>query len=535
MAAFPPLTRGSPLPWLGGLLSALFAALLAEIAAAAAPPPAAAGPATAFGFAQVAQRAQALAASAYQPPGDVVPAALKQLNHGEYSRIRQRPERALWGGAGTAFEVSFFPPGLHYLQPVKINEIHRGGVRELRFDPADFDFAAAGVAADRLDGAKGLGYAGLRIHFTVGGERREALVFHGASLFRSPGDEGRYGAWARGLAIDTALASGEEFPRFVEFWLERPTPAARHLVVYALLDSPRLTGAYRFVVEPGEDGVVQQVRARLYARSEVGKLALAPLASMFFSGENAAARAGDYRPEIHDSDGLSIKAANGEWIWRPLINPRRLLVTAFALRDPAGFGLMQRDRSFASYQDPEQRREQRPSVWVEPDAGWGSGRVELVQLPTPDEFNNNIVAYWVPEAAPVPGRGYDFGYRVSWQTGAAPRPLQAWVAQTRSGSERADSPPDEVALRIDFVDPLAAVQPAGVPVRAVVWADANGELLEARLAANRAIDGWRATLRLRRRDAAKPVELRLHLAGREGAEGAERQRSETWSYVLPPQ
>ena len=209
-------------------------------------------------------------------------------------------------------------------------------------------------------------------------------------------------------------------------------------MIYALLDSRRIAGAYRFVLTPGAE-TTMQVTARLYARSKIAKLGLAPLTSMYTFGENQPGK-DDFRPEVHDSDGLSIQSADGEWIWRPLVNPRRLLVTSFGLTNPKGFGLMQRDRAVSSYEDPEALYERRPSVWVEPAGNWGAGRVELVQIPTPDETNDNIVAYWVPQAAVVPGKPIDLAYRLRWQlAGTVPANL-AWVVQTRRGRALSGSP-----------------------------------------------------------------------------------------------
>ena len=221
---------------------------------------------------------------------------------------------------------------------------------------------------------KGLGFAGFRVHFPVNTQayKDEVLVFLGASYFRALGQGQQFGLSARGLAIDTAESSGEEFPRFVEFWIERPQPGAKELTIYALLDSPRATGAYRFVLKPGVTTVLD-TDARLFLRKNVAKLGLAPLTSMFYFGGNQRPSREDYRPAVHDSDGLSIREATNNWIWRPLVNPKRLLVTSFALSDPAGFGLMQRARSFEQYQDLEARYDLRPSAWIEPKGGWGTG------------------------------------------------------------------------------------------------------------------------------------------------------------------
>jgi periplasmic glucans biosynthesis protein len=484
--------------------------------------------ALAFGFDDVAQRAQDLAASAFKR-GAGLPKELQELDYDRYRDIRYRPERALWRGTASPFEIAFFHPGFYYDQPVKISEVSAQGVREIAFDPGDFDYGANKIDLARLKQAKGLGYAGFRVHYALNTPKYkdEVLVFLGASYFRALGKGQIYGLSARGLAIDTAAPSGEEFPRFTEFWIERPAPSAKELVVYALLDSRRAAGAYRFVVKPGVSTIVE-VKARLYLRESVAKLGLAPLTSMFFFGENQRAAYDDYRPEVHDSDGLQVHAGNGEWIWRPLVNPKRLLVTSFATTDPAGFGLMQRDRDFARYEDTEVRHELRPSVWVEPKGKWGAGRVELVQIPAPDETNDNIVAYWVPDAAPAPKQPLDLEYRLLWQKDAETRPPLAWVAQSRRGRGYLRKPDDSIGFVVDWEGGGLEKMPADARVEAVVSADANARILERNGYRNDVTGGWRTTLRFKRLDDAKPVELRAVL--KRGGEPI----SETWSYVLPP-
>jgi glucans biosynthesis protein len=490
-----------------------------------------AGAASAFDFEELAKRARELAAAPYKPPSGL-PKQLQGLEYDRYRDIRHKPERALWREAKLPFELAFFHQGFSYEHAVRIHEVTGDGVREIRFDPEAFDYGA-----NRFEPAKlrelDLGFAGFRVHFPVNTPqyKDEVLVFLGASYFRALGRGQRYGASARGLAIDTALASGEEFPRFVEFWIERPAPASKSLTVYALLDSRRAAGAYRFVVRPGLD-TVMDVKARLFLREKVGKLALAPLTSMFLFGENQRAPYDDFRPEVHDSDGLSIHAGDGEWIWRPLANPRRLVTTSFALVNPRGFGLMQRDRGYAHYEDTEARHELRPSVWIEPRGDWGAGRVELVQIPVPDETNDNIVAYWVPDRAPAPVDPYDFEYRMLWQKDAETHPPQAWVVQTRRGRGYMRKPDDSVSFVIDWKGPalerLGADAKLEANIEAVVSADANGRILEVNAWPNEATGGWRSTLRLRRVDDAKPVELRAFL--RSGGNAI----SETWSYILFP-
>ena len=478
-----------------------------------------------FGFDDVALRARDLAREPFKKPDATLPKELQDLSYDRYRDIRFRPDHAWWRGAKLPFEVMFFHRGFIYQDRVRINEVTSAGVREIAFDPAMFDYGK-----NKLDAAKlrGTGFAGLRVHYPLNTPRYkdEVLVFLGASYFRALGKDQRYGISARALAVDTALPSGEEFPRFTEFWIRRPDPAAKELQILALLDSPRLAGAYRFTLRPGTTTFVD-VHERLYLRDKVGKLGIAPLTSMYFFGENQRPRIDDYRPEVHDSDGLSVESATGEWIWRPLQNPRELLVTSFALSDPAGFGLQQRDRNFGHYEDLEARFDLRPSVWVTPKS-WGSGRVELVQIPTPDETNDNVVAYWVPDVQPAVGQPYDLDYRLSWEREKETRPPIAWVAQTRRGHGGNRKPDESVQFVIDFVG-AAGVKPTGDPdVEAVVTLDANAKLLESVVYRNELTSGYRLTLRFNRLDDKKPVEMRAVLRSDNATV------SETWSYVLPP-
>lgn len=484
--------------------------------------------AAAFDFDDVARRASDLAAKPYKAPAVTLPKALQGLSYDQYRDIRFKPAKALWRAANLPFELQLFHPGLYYDQPVRISEVVDGKAREIRFDPEFFDYGKNKVDPQ---GLRGLGFAGFRVHFPLNNPkyRDEVLVFQGASYFRALGKDQRYGLSARGLAVDTALASGEEFPRFVEFWIERPEAGAKELTIYGLLDSKRVTGAYRFVLRPGAE-TVTVVKARLYLRENVTKLGLAPLTSMFMFGENQHSPSRDYRPEVHDSDLLLIQAGTGEWITRPLVNPKRLLVTSFALTNPLGFGLMQRDRSFDNYQDLEARYELRPSAWVEPrGAPWGAGRVELVQIPTPDETNDNIVAYWVPDTMPPPRQPLDFEYRVRWQKDNETRPPLAHVTQTRRGHGYSKTPDPSVGFVIDFEGPVFKKLPADATIESVVTVDANGELVENHPYRNDVTGGWRLRLRVKPIDDKKPVEIRAFLRSGTSALTA------TWSYILPPE
>lgn len=482
--------------------------------------------ARAFDFADVAQQAQKLSRSAYEKPATNLPKTIQNLTYDQYRDIRFDTDKSLWHSAKLPFEVAFFHQGLFYDHPVKINEIVGKKATPVKFDPASFNYGKNDIDKKQL---QDLGFAGFRIHFPVNAEKYkdEVMVFLGASYFRALGKGQLYGVSARGLAVDTGLNTGEEFPQFSEFWLERPQPGDKELTIYALLNSTRLTGAYRFVLKPGADTTVD-VKARLYLRAPVTTLGIAPLTSMFYFGENQHAEVDDYRPEVHDSDGLSVHTGADEWIWRPLVNPKRLLVTSFALDGPRGFGLMQRDRAYSSYQDLEAHYEKRPSVWIEPKGKWGKGRLELVQLPTPDETNDNAVAYWVPEALPKPGQPLDFEYRMLWQKDGETQPPLARVVQTRRGHGYTRKVDDSVALIVEFEGPGLKKLAPDAKLTGVVTADANGKLMETNTYRNEVTGGWRMAVRLHRNDLAKPVELRGFLRA------GDDTLSETWSYILPP-
>lgn len=477
----------------------------------------------AFDFNAVARKAKALAQENYKAPDTKLPAALAKLSYEDYRKIRFRPDRALWHNSSLPFELQFMPRGMYFNQNVKLNLIGSDGVRQIAFNPSNFSYGNTGINTATLND---LGFSGFRIHYPINREdyKDEVLVFQGATYLRGLGKGQRYGMSARGLAVDTGELSGEEFPQFTEFWIKWPRAEDHELTIYALLDSPRLTGAYRFVLKPGDSTAVA-VTSRLFFRADVSKLGVAPLTSMFLFGENQPSAREDYRPEVHDSEGLMVKS-DDEWIWRPLVNPRRLFISSFGQNNPRGFGLMQRDRDFAHYEDLDTRYDLRPSAWIEPQGDWGKGRVELVMIPTPDETNDNIVAYWVPERAPRAGDQLDLSYTLYWQMKPETVPPLARVVQTRRG--HGFKPADDVLrYQIDFKGGELDKLPPDAQLVAGVWVSDTGELIERQLVRNEAIGGWRLNLRVRRGDETKVLEMRAIL--RDGS----RTISETWAYALP--
>jgi glucans biosynthesis protein len=482
--------------------------------------------AAAFGFDDVAKQAAALSAKSYNASSTAMPEELARLDYDQYRDIRFKPERALWRAEKLPFELMFFHPGRPYSQPVRINEISAQGVRRIAFDTSAFDYGKNKLTPNKAWGD--VGFAGFRVHTALNTPdyKDELVVFLGASYLRALGKDQHYGLSARGLGIDTVGGKGEEFPRFTEFWIERPTADAKQLVVYALLESPRATGAYQIILKPGEN-TAADVKARLFLRAGVATLGIAPLTSMFQHGENQP-NLDDFRPEVHDSDGLMVATGDGEWLWRPLNNPKRTLVTSFAVKDLKGFGLMQRDRAFTSYQDTEARYERRPSAWITPVGSWGPGRVELMQFNTVDETNDNVTAYWVPERVPAPGQPLDVAYRMSWQGKDQQRPPNAWTVQSRSGQGVAKLPRDEVQYVVDFDGPALKNIADPSKVKAVVTAGSNGRLIESNAYRNDAADGWRMTLRVKRIDVRQPVELRAFLQQDSHA------LTETWTSLIQP-
>ncbi len=381
------------------------------------------GKAEAFDYAGLKGMARALAAEPYVSHAGELPPALRDLSWDEYQQVAFEHDQALWkNDPRSLFRAEFFHLGLNFDTPVTLYELVDGKAREIAYSPSLFDYGKSGIKAGRL--SERLGFAGFRFNFHTDWQR-DLLAFLGASYFRAVGGEMQYGMSARGLAIDTALDRPEEFPRFTRFWLQKPPPGGATAMVYALLDSPSATGAFAFAITPGRT-LTMRVDAAIYPRKAIERLGIAPLTSMYMVGENDRRAHWDWRPEIHDSDGLAMRTGAGEWLWRPLTNPRQLQFNAYADAAPKGFGLLQRDRNFDHYQDDGVFYDKRPSVWVEPLNDWGEGSVQLVEIPTEDETFDNIVAFWNPAADVEPGQELLYSYNLYW--GSRP-PFDAELAR----------------------------------------------------------------------------------------------------------
>lgn len=466
-------------------------------------------------------RRQALGQSAPKniPP---IPEWLTQLDYDQHRAIRFDPERALWADADHSYELQAFHPGWLFNEPLRIFEIAEDGMKALTFSEEDFIYGAR-VPAHPEEEGRLPGPAGFRLHYPLNAKdyKDELVSFLGASYFRALGKGSRYGLSARGLAVNTITDGAEEFPRFTTFYVRPPEEQGAPFAVYAELESASVVGAYEFLITPGE-ATVMDVRAHLFVTRTMDRCGVAPLTSMYLYGEGDSAGFDDYRPEVHDSDGLFIHASHGEQIWRPLANPRKIQSSFFSMKTPQGFGLMQRDRRFENYQDLEARYELRPSAYVEPKGDWGEGSVVLVELPSDKEVNDNTVAFWQPKDPVAAGDRLELAYRLSWGDLPQDANTTARVYSARMGTA-GHSASDRDPLRRKFV---VEFEGGDLPAAGDISPELNvkGGVVEHVLIEPVVDTGrLRVTADLRRTQEG-PVEIALHLSADETV------LSETFAY-----
>ncbi|MCU4178756.1 glucan biosynthesis protein [Bosea sp. BH3] len=489
-----------------------------------APPPQNAAPQPRFGYEDVQRRAREIAAVPYEPV-PALPEPLARLDFDSWRDIRFRPERALLAQNGSPFRMQLFHPGFMFNRPVTVNVVRDGVPTPVPYGANLFDY---GKLKFEKPLPVNLGFAGFRLHHALNDPRvlDELISFIGASNFRVLGRGQRYGLSARGLAIGTGTGN-EEFPVFREFWVEAPTADADRVIVHALLDSPSVTGAYSFAIYPDLDTVVD-IFATLFPRKPIEKIGLAPLTSMFLAGENDRRSFDDYRMELHDSDGLMIHSGSGEWIWRPLRNPRQPATSSFVERNPRGFGLMQRDRTFEHYQDLDLAYELRPSYWIQPQGDWGEGVIELVEMPTTDETSDNIAAFWAPKTTLEPGREFSFAYKLTAMLDSSDLHPGGRVINTYQARPKAlvsGEPVTDGARRfiVDFAGgdlDYHLRQPEKVEI---VPSIAYGRIDRAYILPNRKTDGFRAFIDIVV-EPGQTAEMRAFL------KSGNKTLTETWSY-----
>jgi glucans biosynthesis protein len=407
------------------------------------PPLTADGP---FTRSTVTEMARALSKTAYAPPSQDLPPAVASLTAEQYHGIQYRPDAAVWANDQLPFELQLFHRGSFYKDKVELAVVDpNGNAHHIAYAPSMFTTAAPLPKPLPTDD---IGFAGFRIHGHINHPDLfdEIAVFEGASYFRSLGKGEVYGISARGLALKVGAPDGEEFPIFRAFWVETPEKGSDSITVHALLDSKSVTGAYRFTIRPGLP-TTMDVETTLFPRTDLVSPGIAVGTSMFFFSGNGRGDIDDWRPQVHDSDGLLMINGLGERLWRPLANPKDLQFSGFVDSGPRGFGLMQRNRNFDNYQDFDADYEKRPSLWIEPVGDWGKGSVVLVEIPSTSEGNDNIVAFWQPADQIKAGSEFSYAYRMFWGNGPA---LPGMIVEaTRQG--RAD-PKKPEAVRHFVID-----------------------------------------------------------------------------------
>ncbi len=480
------------------------------------------GAAYALSFADIEKQARELADSSFEAPKKV-PKAIQELSYDQHRNIRFRQDKTLWKSRHNGFDVQMLHTGGVFNYGVNINIVDSEGIHPYPYKGSDFEFPRVLL---KKEFSPDIGFAGFRLRYPLNQPKLqdEVIVFAGASYFRAVSKGTLYGLSARGLAINTALPVGEEFPIFREFWIERPSRKADAIKVYALLDSKSIAGAYQFLIYPGDTTRVR-IKASLFPRNEIEEPGIAPLTSMFYIGENTPRPTNEWRPEIHDSDGLWLQNGNGETLLRPLVNDKQLRISLFSLENPEGFGLLQRDRAFSSYEDLETHQEKRPSAWVTPIGDWGKGHVKLTEIPTNNEYNDNVVAYWVPQTKFKPGKNYRYEYWLNWNM-SGPKNNLAHVHATRLAINEENK---QRQFIVDFAgEPLATLikdwPKWREQVKATITTDKHSKLVQFHLTENPEIGGVRLSFVIEKTDEER-TDLRAHL-WKDG-----KPLTEIWTYL----
>jgi periplasmic glucans biosynthesis protein len=379
-----------------------------------------------FDPAVVTESARQLARRAYVPPNPALPDPFNGLNYEAYVGIRHRPERFLWSDEGRPTVIEPLHRGYLFTTPVAISVVENGTVRRIVYDANRYQFGRLNPPSTVGD----IGFSGFRI--LAGGENgREIAVFQGASFFRSLAKGQNLGAMARAMAIRTADARGEEFPIFRAFWIERPG-ADGVTVVHAVADSESATAAFRFTIRPNDITIID-TEATIFARTVIENIGFGAMQATFLFAANRRRNVDDMRPAVHEVSGLQMLNGRGEWIWRPVSNPEQLQISSFIDENPKGFGLVQRERDFAAFHDDDQQFQLRPTLWIEPIGDWGPGQVQLIEIPSDSEVNDNIIAFWRPRQPLAAGSETSVAYRQFWCWAPPERPPLATMVGFRIG------------------------------------------------------------------------------------------------------
>jgi glucans biosynthesis protein len=483
-----------------------------------------------FSFTDVVKRARDLAAAPYDATVPPLPEGIAGYDFDAWRDIRFKSDKPLLGLPGASFRLELFHLGYIYRRPVVVNVLRDGIPAPIPYTTGLFDWGHNKPPANM---PINLGFAGFRLHYPLNAPHvmDEVIAFLGASYYRFLGRGQHYGLSARGLGIGAGAHADEEFPFFREFWIETPDPTAERIVVNGLLDSESVAGALRFEIVPGLETSVD-VTVTLFARRAIASLNMAPLSSMFLRGKNDHRVEDDFREELHDSDGLLIHTGAGEWIWRPLSNPAAPAVSTFVDNNVRGFGLLQRDRVFDHYQDLDLAYQLRPTYWIEPHEGWSEGGVELLELPTDDETNDNIVAAWTPKESFDAGRSMSYGYRVTALTNdsrltPSARAINTFHTEAKAAGAAEPAPPGATRFLIDFSGGDLGYFLSDPTLIQVVATTSAGRVLRTFLAPNTHISGFRAGVDVAV-DPGQSCDVRVFLRA------ANKALTETWTFPWRP-
>lgn len=382
-----------------------------------------------FDPAAVVEAARALSRRPFAAPPNDLPDVFGGLNYEQYVAIKSLSGARIWGGEARGLTIEPLHRGFVFSAPVSLFAVEDGVVRRIVYDRSRFEFGRLNVPATLPD----IGFSGFRLYSTFGnGQSIEFALVQGATFFRALARGQNFGLVARGLTLRPAETKGEEFPAFRAFWLERPNPGANALTIHGLLDSESVAGAVRMTFRPGDMTIVD-VETTLFPRVNLEHVGLGGMGGSFLFGPNDRRNVDDVRPAVHEISGLQMLNGQGEWLWRPVHNPDTLQISAFLDNNPRGFGLLQRERDYAAFQDDDQRFERRPSLWIEPIGEWGQGAVQLIEIPSDSEIHDNILAYWRPKTPMAAGSEVSLAYRQFWCWMPPERPPLATVASTRMG------------------------------------------------------------------------------------------------------
>lgn len=472
-------------------------------------------------FEDIVERARKLSEKGYRPAKSRLPDEFLNLDYDGYRKIIWNPEKSLWKKDDLNFRLELFHPGYLFKTPVELHEFSDSHVQEIPFTSEFYEYGDLDLNPRRI--SRRAHYAGFRLLFPLNQDKKfdEVVSFLGASYFRALGKGQHYGKSARALAINTGLNLPEEFPVFQEFWIGKPDFESVEVEIFALLDSPSVAGAYQIKVRPGNETILD-VKSTLFFRKAVDWLGLAPLTSMYWFGENSHVNYQDFRPEVHDSDGLLVETEAGT-VWRALVNDGRMRKYQYDTPAIRGFGLMQRDRDFDHYQDLEAHYQARPTVWIEPLEGWGKGSVQLIEFPTDNEFFDNVVAAWVPELKPEPDQPYTVSYRLRWCGQRESTDLLARVASTRFGRPMEGRPGTRFVL--EFTRPEDHEEWVPDSLRADFDGSGPAAISDIKILDNPLNDRWRVAFLVQ---GSEPADLACRLL-RDGA-----LVSEIWSYPWKP-